>query len=347
VFQCRRYKLDKPSKEMNMHRRTMIQGTLATMAAVAASALTLPAMAQGTWPTGKAITYIVPFPPGGNTDTLARLIAPALSTALGTPVVIDNKGGAGGSVGSTLAARAAPDGYTILGGTISSHSINVSLYPKLDYDPIKSFVPVAMLGSGPLVLAVNASSPYKTLNDVLAASRTKPGGLSSASPGNGTSPHMAMALLSYQSGVAFMHVPYKGSGPAVQDLIGGQVDMMFDTTLIVGPHIQSGKLRPIAVSSAKRLESLPDVPTIAEAGQKGFDMGSWQAVFAPAGTPKPIVDRLHAEIMKIVATPDVQARLKGFGMLPSDMTPTQLGEYQKSEVDKWAKVIKAAGIKAE
>jgi tripartite-type tricarboxylate transporter receptor subunit TctC len=347
VFQCRRYKLDKPSKEMNMHRRTMIQGSIATMAAVAASALTLPAFAQGSWPTGKAITYIVPFPPGGNTDTLARLIAPALSTALGTPVVIDNKGGAGGSVGSTLAARAAPDGYTILGGTISSHSINVSLYSKLDYDPINSFVPVAMLGSGPLVLAVNASSPYKTLNDVLAASRAKPGGLSSASPGNGTSPHMAMALLSYQSGVAFTHVPYKGSGPAVQDLIGGQVDMMFDTTLIVGPHIQSGKLRPIAVSSGKRLESLPDVPTIAEAGQKGFDMGSWQAVFAPAGTPKPIVDRLHAEIMKIVATPDVQARLKGFGMLPSDMTPTQLGEYQKSEVDKWAKVIKAAGIKAE
>ncbi len=327
-----------------MQRRTMVQGTIA---ALAAGTFALPALAQGSWPTGKAITYIVPFPPGGNTDTLARLIAPALSTALGTPVVIDNKGGAGGSVGSTLAARAAPDGYTILGGTISSHSINVSLYSKLDYDPIKSFAPVAMLGSGPLVLAVNANSPYKTLNDVLAASRAKPGGLSSASPGNGTSPHMAMALLSYQSGVPFTHVPYKGSGPAVQDLIGGQVNMMFDTTLIVGPHIQSGKLRPIAVSSGKRLESLPDVPTIAEAGQKGFDMGSWQAVFAPAGTPKPIVDRLHAEIMKIVATPEVQARLKGFGMLPSDMSPTQLGEYQKSEVEKWAKVIKAAGIKAE
>jgi tripartite-type tricarboxylate transporter receptor subunit TctC len=328
-----------------MHRRTMIQGALSTMATMATVAL--PALAQGSWPTGKAITYIVPFPPGGNTDTLARVIAPALSTALGTPVVIDNKAGAGGSVGSTLAARAAPDGYTILGGTISSHSINGSLYAKLDYDPVKSFTPVAMLGSGPLVLVVNASSPYKTLNDVLAASRAKNGGLSSASPGNGTSPHMALALLSYQSGVAFTHVPYKGSGPAVQDVVGGQVDMMFDTTLIVGPHIQSGKLRPIAVSSAKRLESLPDVPTIAEAGQKGFDMGSWQAVFAPAGTPKPIVDRLHAEIMKIVATPEVQARLKGFGMLPSDMTPAQLGEYQKAEVEKWAKVIKAAGIKAE
>ena len=158
---------------------------------------------------------------------------------------------------------------------------------------------------------------------------------------------MALELLSYQSGVKFTHVPYKGSGPAVQDVIAGQVDMMFDTALVLGPHIQSGKLRPIAVSSSKRLESLPDVPTIAEAGQKGFDMGSWQAVFAPAGTPKAIVDRLHAEIMKAVATPDVQARLKSFGMQPSTMTPEELAEFQKAEVAKWAKVVKAAGIKVD
>lgn len=332
-----------------MQRRTLIQHAIVTGTLVAAAAA-LPAgtaLAQGNWPTGKAVTYVVPFPPGGNTDTLARVIAQPLGTALGTPVVIDNKPGAGGSVGSTFVARAPADGYTILGGTISSHSINVSLYSKLDYDPLKSFTPVAMLGSGPLVLVVPASSPYKTLNDVLAASKAKSGGLSSASPGNGTSPHMALELLAYQSGVKFTHVPYKGSGPAVQDVVGGQVDMMFDTTLIVGPHIQSGKLRPIAVSSSKRVESLPDVPTIAEAGQKGFDVGSWQAVFAPAGTPKPVVDRLHAEIMKIVATPDVQARLKGFGMVPSSMTPAELGEYQKAEVSKWAQVIKAAGIKAD
>ncbi|MCA0440188.1 MAG: tripartite tricarboxylate transporter substrate binding protein [Proteobacteria bacterium] len=333
-----------------MQRRTLTQRILAASTLLLGSAFAaFPATAQGPWPTGKAITYLVPFPPGGNTDTLARLIAQPLSKALGTPVVIDNKGGAGGSVGSAIAARAPADGYVILGGTISSHAINVSLYSKLDYDPVKSFTPVAMLGSGPLVLVVPASSPYKTLDDVLAASKAKAGagGLSSASPGTGTSPHMALELLAYQSGVKFTHVPYKGSGPAVQDVIGGQVDMMFDTTLIVGPHIQSGKLRPIAVSSSKRLESLPDLPTIAEAGQKGFDMGSWQAVFVPAGTPKPIVDRLHAEIMKIVATPEVQARLKSFGMLPSDMTPAELGAYQKDEVAKWAQVIKAAGIKAD
>ena len=332
-----------------MQRRTLIQHSLASALLLGTALAAMPAAAQGNWPTGKPITYLVPFPPGGNTDTLARVIAQPLSKALGTPVVIENKGGAGGSVGSALAARAPADGYTILGGTISSHAINVSLYSKLDYDPVKSFTPVAMLGSGPLVLVVPASSPYKTLADVLAGSKAKAssGGLTSASPGNGTSNHMALELLAYQTGVKFTHVPYKGSGPAVQDVMGGQVDMMFDTALVVGPHIQSGKLRPIAVSSSRRLESLPDVPTIAEAGEKGFDMGSWQAVFAPAGTPKPIVDRLHAEILKIVATPEVQARLKNFGMLPSSMTPAELADYQKAEVAKWAKVIKAAGIKAE
>ncbi|MCB2036919.1 MAG: tripartite tricarboxylate transporter substrate binding protein [Burkholderiaceae bacterium] len=333
-----------------MYRRTLIHRSLVASVALACSAFAAPhAAAQGTWPTGKAITYLVPFAPGGNTDTLARLIAQPLGKALGTPIVIDNKGGAGGSVGSAIAARAPADGYNIMGGTISSHAINVSLYNKIDYDPIKSFVPVAMLGSGPLVLVVPASSPYKTLADVLAAAKAKSGsgGLSSASPGTGTSPHMALELLAFQSGTKFTHVPYKGSGPALQDLLGGQVDMMFDTALVVGPQIQAGKLRPIAVTSSKRLESLPDVPTIAEAGQKGFDMGSWQAVFAPAGTPQPIVDRLHAEIMKVVATPEVQARLKAFGMIPSTMSPAELGAFQKAEVAKWAQVIKAAGIRAD
>ena len=333
-----------------MYRRTLIHRSLVASVALACSAFAAPhAAAQGTWPTGKAITYLVPFAPGGNTDTLARLIAQPLGKALGTPIVIDNKGGAGGSVGSAIAARAPADGYNIMGGTISSHAINVSLYNKIDYDPIKSFVPVAMLGSGPLVLVVPASSPYKTLADVLAAAKAKSGsgGLSSASPGTGTSPHMALELLAFQSGTKFTHVPYKGSGPALQDLLGGQVDMMFDTALVVGPQIQAGKLRPIAVTSSKRLESLPDVPTIAEAGQKGFDMGSWQAVFAPAGTPQPIVDRLHAEIMKVVATPEVQARLKAFGMIPSTMSPAELGAFQKAEVAKWAQVIMAAGIRAD
>ncbi|MES2282909.1 MAG: tripartite tricarboxylate transporter substrate binding protein [Pseudomonadota bacterium] len=328
-----------------MKRRTLIHTALA---AAATGFGTLSAFAQGTWPTGKAITYMVPFPPGGNTDTLARVIAPALSTALGTPVVIDNKGGAGGSVGSAIAARAPADGYTLLGGTISSHSINGSLYTTpIGYDMVKSFTPIAMLGAAPLLLVVPANSPMRTLDDVLKASRAKNGGLSSGSPGIGTSPHMALELLASQSGVKFTHAPYKGSGPAVQDVIGGQLDMMFDTSLVVGPHIQSGKLRPIAITGSQRVPGYPNVPTIAESGQKGFDMVSWQAMFVPANTPPAVVDRLHAEVMKVLALPDVQAKLKGFGMEPSNMTPAQISVYQKAEVDKWARVIKAANIKAE
>jgi tripartite-type tricarboxylate transporter receptor subunit TctC len=328
-----------------MQRRTLIQTAIAAAVGGLAS---LSALAQGAWPTGKAITYVVPFPPGGNTDTLARLIAQPLSAALGTPIVIDNKGGAGGSVGSAIASRAPADGYTLLGGTISSHSINGSLYTTpIGYDPVKSFSPIAMLGVAPLLLVVPAGSPLRTLDDVLKASRAKNGGLTSGSPGIGTSPHMALELLASQSGVKFTHAPYKGSAPAVQDLIGGQLDMMFDTSLIVGPHIQSGKLRPIAITGSQRVPGFPNVPTIAESGQKGFDMVSWQAMFVPANTPQPVIDRLHAEVMKVLALPEIQARLKGFGMEPSSMTPAQLLAYQKAEVEKWARVIKAANIKAE
>jgi tripartite-type tricarboxylate transporter receptor subunit TctC len=328
-----------------MQRRTLIQTAIVGLAASA-----LPTFAQGTWPTGKAITYLVPFPAGGTTDVMGRLISQKLGAVLGTSVVIDNRGGAGGSVGSEIASRAAPDGYTMLGGTVSSHAINISLYPKIGYDPIKSFAPVTLIGTNPVVLVVNAASPYKTLKDVLEASKTKPGGLSSASAGTGTSQHLSMELLAYKSGVKFTHVPYKGSGPAIQDVIGGQVDMMFDTTVVAAPHIQSGKLRAIAVTSAKRLASMPDVPTVAESGVKGlgdFEVVSWQAIFVPTGTPAPIVERLHKEIRTILAQPDMQDKMKGFGMEPADMTTAQIAAFQKVEVDKWAQVIKAANIKVE
>ncbi len=330
-----------------MQRRSLL--ATAVLAATGA-AWGLPAAAQGQWPTGKAITYLVPFAAGGTTDTLGRLIAQRLGTALGATVVVDNKGGAGGGVGSEIAARAAPDGYTLLGGTISSHAINVSLYPKLGYDPIKSFAPVTLIGTNPVVLVVAASSPYKTLQDVLNAARARQGGLSSASAGTGTSQHLALELMSYKSGVKFTHVPYKGSGPAIQDVIGGQVDMMFDTTVVAAPHIQSGKLRAIAVTSAKRLASMPDVPTVAESGVPGlqdFEVVSWQAIFVPAGTPAPIVTRLRDEIRKVLAQPEMQARLRSFGMEPADMTTAQIAAFQKAEVDKWAQVIKAANIKPD
>jgi len=330
-----------------MQRRTLIRTALASLAA---GLQALPALAQPSWPTGKPITYLVPFPAGGTTDLLARLIAQKLGPALGTSVIIDNKGGAGGSIGSEVAARAAPDGFTLLGGTISSHAINVSLYPKIGYDPQKSFAPVTLIGTNPVVLVVNQASPYKTLKDLLDASRARPGGLSSASAGTGTSQHLALELMAFKSGVKFTRVPYKGSGPAIQDVIGGQVDMMFDTTVVAGPHIQSGKLRALAVTSAKRLASMPNVPTVAESGIPGltdFEVVSWQAIFVPAGTPTPIVDRLHNEIRKILAEPEMQEKLKSFGMQPADMSTAQIAAFQKAEVEKWAQVIKAANIKPE
>ncbi len=329
-----------------MKRRSMIQTALIAALPFALPALTLPARAQDKWPS-KPINYIVPFPAAGTTDILARLIGQKLGTALDTTVVIENKGGAGGSIGSELASRAPADGYTMLGGTISSHAINVSLYPKLGYDPVKSFSPVVLIGSNPVVLVVKADSPYKTLQDVLAAAKAKPKTVSSASAGNGTSQHMTLELLAFRTGTQFVHVPYKGSGPAIQDVMGGQVDMMFDTTVVAGPHIQSGKVRAIAVSSAKRLEALPNVPTIAESGVPNFEVVSWQGIFVPAGVPKPIVDRLHLEIMKILQTTEMQDRLKSLGMQPSSMTPEQVSAFQKAEVEKWAQVIKAAGIKLE
>lgn len=332
-----------------MQRRTLIHS--AALAAAACSALIgLPAAAQGTWPTGKAITYMVPFAAGGTTDTLARLIGQQLGTALGTTVVVENKGGAAGSIGSEAAARSAPDGFTVLGGTVSSHAINISLYPKLGYDPIKSFSPVTLIGTNPVVLVVAANSPYKTLKDVLAGAKGKQGGLSSASAGTGSSQHLAVELLAYKSGVKFTHIPYKGSGPAIQDVISGQVDMMFDTTVVAAPHIQGGKLRAIAVTSPQRLASMPDVPTVAESGVaelKDFQVQSWQAIFVPTGTPTPVVTRLHDEIRKILAQPDMQTRLKGFGMEPTDMNVTQIAAFQKAEVEKWAQVIKAANIKVD
>ena len=332
-----------------MQRRTLIH-TAALAAAAFSTFVSLPATAQGTWPTGKPITYMVPFAAGGTTDTLARLIGQQLGTALGTTVVVENKGGAAGSIGSEAAARSAPDGYTLLGGTVSSHAINVSLYPKLGYDPIKSFSPVTLIGTNPVVLVVAANSPYKTLKDVLAGAKGKQGGLSSASAGTGRSQHLAVELLAYKSGVKFTHIPYKGSGPAIQDVISGQVDMMFDTTVVAAPHIQSGKLRAIAVTSPQRLASMPDVPTVAESGVaelKDFQVQSWQAIFVPAGTPTPVVTRLHDEIRKILAQPDMQTRLKGFGMEPADMTVAQIAAFQKAEVEKWAQVIKAANIKVD
>ena len=317
-----------------------------SIAAVVIALVPAVSLAADTWP-NKPITYVVPFAPGGNTDTLARIIGPKLSTALGQPVVVENKPGAGGNIGSDFVAKAKPDGYTILGGTISSHAINASMYPNMPYDPIKNFEPITVLGQAPLLLVVPADSPYKSVKDLLDAAKAKPGALSFASAGNGTSPHLAGELLKSSAKIQATHVPYKGSGPAVTDILAGHVQFMFDTALIVGGHIKAGKLRPLAVTSSKRTSLFPDVPTLAEAGVPGYEIGSWQAVYAPAGTPKPIVERLNAEIVKALKSPDVAERFGGLGMEPVANTPAQMAEFNKAEVAKWAKIVKEANIKAE
>jgi tripartite-type tricarboxylate transporter receptor subunit TctC len=318
----------------------------AWLVAVVLAASTGGVAAQAPWPS-KPITYVVPFAPGGNTDTLARLLSKELQAGLGQTIVIENKPGAGGNVGSDFVARSAPDGHTLLGGTISTHAINPSVYPTMPYDALKAFEPVVMIGSSPLVLAVNASTPYKNLQDLLAAARARPGALSYASAGNGTSTHLATELLKSLTRTSITHLPYKGSGPAVLDVVAGHVPMLFDTLLVVGPHIKSGKLRPIAVAASQRLDALPDVPTTAEAGVQGLEVASWQAVFVAAGTPKPIVARLNAEFARAMKAPEVQKRLIELAVEPDGGPPEKLAAYQRSELVKWAKVVKEQGVKPD
>lgn len=295
----------------------------------------------------KPINYVVPFAAGGTTDLLGRLIGQRLSQVLGQSVVVENRAGAGGNIGSDYVAKAAPDGYTLLGGTISSHAINVSLYPKMPYDPIKNFQPVALIGTLPNVLVVNVNSPYKSVQDVLAAAKAKPGSINFGSSGNGTSQHLAAELFANMAGLKMTHVPYKGSSQAVQALLGNQVDIVFENSVAAMPMVQSGKFRALATTGAKRAAELPDVPTMAESGLPGYEIVSWQAIFAPAGTPMPIVNKLATEINKIIHQPDIKAKLAGMGVEPSGAGPAELGKFQKSEVAKWANLIKVANIHLE
>ena len=317
--------------------------TLACLAALGSAAL--PLRAQGKWPS-KPITYVVPFAAGGTTDVLARTFGQRLWVLLGPRVSVHNTPGAGGKVGTGYVAKAAPDGYTILGGTISSHSINVSLYPNMPYDPVKDFVPVALYGTLPNVLVVKADSPFKTVADVVAAVKASQK-LSYSSSGAGTSQHLSGELFKNMAGVDILHVPYKGSAPSMQALLGDQVTMCFENILSCIPLIQSGKLRALGVTSTTRASGLPDVPTMAEGGLKGFEIVSWQGVFAPAGTPAPIVEQLSTTIQKIIQEPEIKAKLLGLGLEPSTMTQAQFAAFQKAEVVKWAKLIKAANIKLD
>ena len=289
----------------------------------------------------------MPFAPGGNTDTLVRLIGNKLSTTLGQPVIVENKPGAGGNVGSDFVAKAKPDGYTFLGGTISSHAINPSLYDKMPYDAVKSFEPVILLGTAPLVLVVNAASPYKTAADLIAAAKAKPGDIAFATAGNGTSTHIGGEMLNALAGVKMTAIAYKGSGPAVTDVMAGHVPAMLDTALIVGSHTRAGKLRALAVASPTRIDSMPEVPTAKEAGLPDFEIGSWQAIFAPAGTPKDIVERMNKEIAGVMKMPDVKARFDELGFSGGGGAAQQLADLQKNDIAKYAKVVKDGNIKPD
>jgi len=306
--------------------------------------------AQTAWP-AKPIRLVVPFPPGGGTDFVARLLAEKLTTQAGWTIVIDNKPGAGGNIGLDAVAKAAPDGYTIGLGQTANLAINPALYPKMPFDPLKDFAPIAPVASQPVVLLVNASSPYKTLADVVAASKAKPESLRIGLAGNGTVGHLAGEMLERRAGIKILNVPYKGAGPAMTDLLGNQVELNFANTPVAIPQLTGGKVRALAISSPQRLKTVPQlssVPTVAELGYPGFDAITWTGLVAPAGTPPAVIDRINSEVQKILKRPDVIEKLAVEGSTAAaDATPKQFADYIRSEHQKWGALIREANIKLD
>ena len=316
-------------------------------AITAAALVALATLAHGqAWPS-KPIKWVVPFAPGGTTDILARTVGEKLAIALGQPVIIENKPGAGGGLGAEFTAKAAPDGYTIMGGTISTHAINASLYKNLPYDPVKDFVAITLIARVPNMLVINPAVPAKDVKELIALLKANPNKYSFASSGNGTSQHLSGELFKSMSGTEMQHIPYKGSPPALQDVMGGQVTMTFDNITTAWPLAKAGKLRALAVTTAKRSSVAPEVPTLAESGLPGFEVGSWQGVFAPAGTPPDIVKRLNAEIVKALNLPDVREKLGGLGAEIVADSPEEFSALVKAEVVKWADVVKKSGAKVD
>jgi tripartite-type tricarboxylate transporter receptor subunit TctC len=324
-------------------RRTLLASAAAALCTLAAGA----ALAQPATYPSKPIKWVVPFPPAGAMDTIARTLGEHMGRKLGQTFVIENRPGAGGNIGVDAVARAAPDGYTMM-IVANGMAVNKFLYTKLSYDPEKHFAPVSLLAVVPNVLVTNAAqSNVKTVADVIAQAKAQPGKATFASAGNGTSIHLAGELFASLAKVDMLHVPYKGSGPAVTDLIGGQVDYMFDSITSAAPHIQSGKLRAIGVTTLKRSSALPNVPTIAEAGLPGYELSPWFAVYMPAGTPQPIIDRMNAALLEAMKLPEVQARFAAIGAEPIGSTPQQLAAHLAAEMAKWGKIIQERSIRAD
>jgi tripartite-type tricarboxylate transporter receptor subunit TctC len=327
-----------------MQRRSLLAAALAAAAAPAVRA-------QSAWPT-KPVRIVVPFAAAGTTDILARALAPELQRVFGQPFVVDNKPGAGGNLGADNVAKSPPDGYSLLMGTVGTHAINPSLYPKMPYDHVKDFVPVTLVAGVPNVLVMNPAKADElkiaSVPDLIRYAKANPGKLNMASSGNGTSIHLAGELFKTMTQTFMVHFPYRGSGPALLDLMGGNMDLMFDNLPSSLPHIKSGKLRALAVTSAVRSAALPELPTIEEAAQlKGYEASSWFGLLAPAGTPADIVGRVQQETAKALATPAMKERLLAQGAIPSGISPADFAKMIAAETKKWAEVVKASGAKVD
>jgi tripartite-type tricarboxylate transporter receptor subunit TctC len=305
-----------------------------------------PAFAADAYP-AKPVRFVITFPAGGPTDVVVRLIGQGLTSQWGQPMIIDNRGGAGGIVGTEIVAKAAPDGYSFLVGTAGGMTINPALQPKLPYDSFRDFAPVGMLVMNPQILVAHPAVAAKNVKELVALAKTKAGQLNFASAGTGTATHLGLELLKLTTGLDAVHVPYKGGAPATTDLIAGQVQLLWVSIPSVLPHVKSGRLRALAVSTAKRSASAPDVPTVAESGYPGFEYSNWNALFAPAKTPAAIVNKVNASVVKILNDPEVAQRLASQGADPAPGSPDALARYMRTDHERWKKVIQAAGIKPD
>ncbi len=326
--------------------RAMVKRWLAQWAAGALVAI----VATGAWAQAypvRPIRIVVPFPAGGTTDVLARAVAQKLTEALGQPTVVDNRPGAGGNIGAELVAKSPPDGYTLLMGTVGTHAINPSLYPKMPYDHVRDFAPVILVAGVPNVLVINPALPINSVQELIAYGKANPGKLNFASSGNGTSIHLSGELFKTMAGVQMAHIPYKGSAPALQDLVGGQVQLMFDNLPSSLALIKAGKLKALAVTSKERAAALPDVPTLAESGLPGFEASSWFGLLAPAGTPQPVIAKLNAEVAKWLASPEAKEKLLAQGAIAAGGTPEDFARHIAAETAKWQKVVKDSGAKID
>ncbi len=322
-----------------MHRQTL---TALLLGAILITPLTAAAQQYPT----KAIRFVVPFAPGGGTDIIGRVVAQALNDALGQPVVVDNRGGAGSTLGTEIVAKSPADGYTILFGNISL-AFNATLYTKLRYDTIRDLAPISLSAVQPNILVIHPGLPAKNLKEFIELARANPGKYNYASAGTGSGTHLAAELLKLQTKIDIVHVPYKGTGPALTDLLGGQINMMVSTFASALPHVKSGRMRALGVTTAKRSPAAPDVPTLIEGGVAGYDYSTWYGLLAPAGTPKPIIDMLNATNRKVLTRDDIKQRLESQGVDPIVNTAAEFTAYVKSETEKWGKVVKATGAKAE